>query len=201
MSKRKTIAVDVDDVLAANAEGFIKFSNERWGTKLTAQDFQEDLQKLWGVEHDEAQRRLMAFAESDAVSAYNYFEDARPVLENLKKRYRLVIVTSRRNLLKKATAEWLNIRFDGIFQEIHHSGFFDSMDQNAHLLNKGDLCRQIGADYLIDDHLKHCQAASEVGVKSLLFGNYSWNKAESLPPGVTRVSNWQAVLDYFDGQG
>jgi len=198
--KKQIIAVDLDDVLAANAEGFINFSNKRWGTKLTAKDFQEDLEKLWGIEHDEAQRRFATFAETDSVKKYACLEDAKPVLEKLTEKYTLVIATSRRNSLKNATAEWLELHFDGIFQEVHHSGFFDTTDRQGHLLNKAELCRFIEADYLIDDHLKHCRATAQVGIKSLLFGNYSWNKAGVLPPGVTRVADWPAVLDYFNDQ-
>jgi uncharacterized HAD superfamily protein len=201
MSKQQIVAVDLDDVLAANAEGFVSFSNQRWGTKLKAEDFQENLEKLWGIDHDEAQRRFAVFAASDAVSNYTYFEAAQPVLEKLAERYKLVIVTSRRSSLKHATAAWLNLHFKGVFQEVHHSGFYDSPERGGHLRNKGELCREVGADYLIDDHLKHCQAAAEAGVESLLFGDYSWNKAKSLPSGVTRVSDWPAVLDYFDEQG
>ncbi|HJQ08525.1 MAG TPA: hypothetical protein VJ836_03545 [Candidatus Saccharimonadales bacterium] len=39
---RRIIAVDIDDVLSASAEGFVVFSNKQWGTRLTLDDYTED---------------------------------------------------------------------------------------------------------------------------------------------------------------
>lgn len=52
--KRLTIAVDIDDVLADNAAGFVTFSNERWGTNLTPDDYGEHWVKVWQVDNDAA---------------------------------------------------------------------------------------------------------------------------------------------------
>ena len=40
-------------------------------------------------------------------------------------------------------------------------------------LTKGMLAKEIKADYLIDDQLKHCSAAAELGIPALLFGVYA----------------------------
>jgi len=198
---KKTIAIDLDDVLAANAEGFTNFSNKRWGTNLTKHDFQEDMQKMWGIEHKAAQRRFNVFVTSDTVSGYQNFAEARPVLEKLRLRYRLIIVTSRRSKLKEPTAAWVAVHFRGLFEEIHHTGFYDTEDAQGHLSTKGDICREIGANYLIDDHAKHCVAAAEAGLTALLFGDYAWNRSQPIPDAVSRVADWQAVEGYFDAQG
>jgi hypothetical protein len=52
----------------------------------------------------------------------------------------------------------------------------------------------------IDDQPKHCVAAADIGIKALLFGEYSWNRTDTLPVGVARVKDWVAVLQYFDEQ-
>jgi hypothetical protein len=61
--------------------------------------------------------------------------------------------------------------------------------------------KDVGAAYLIDDQLKHCLAAHDMGVQALLFGNYAWNQASDLPDGIVRCAGWADVADYFDDFG
>jgi uncharacterized HAD superfamily protein len=65
---------------------------------------------------------------------------------------------------------------------------------------KSEVCIELGVSYLIDDNLTAVTQTSAFGIKALLFGDYPWNQAKELPEGVTRVKNWQEVLEYFDGQ-
>ncbi len=51
------IAIDIDDVLADYAAGFVKFSNARWGLNLTIADYDEHWGNVWGVDVDEVRRR------------------------------------------------------------------------------------------------------------------------------------------------
>lgn len=44
----KTIAVDLDDVLSASVPGFVAYSNKRWGTTLTLDDYDEDCAAIAG---------------------------------------------------------------------------------------------------------------------------------------------------------
>jgi len=195
---KKTIAFDMDDVLAANAEGFVAFTNKRWGTSLTTQDYDEHWAKLWGVDHEEYMRRNDEFHSSGAVAHYRHYDEAAPVLTKFKESYRLVVVTSRRRIIEKETHAWLDKHFNGIFDEIHFAGIWDNHDQQAHRVTKGEICQQIGADYLVDDQLKHCMAAAGAGLQAVLYGDYSWNQTNTLPKDVTRAHNWQEVLDYFE---
>ncbi|MBC7869007.1 hypothetical protein H7X69_02425 [Candidatus Saccharibacteria bacterium] len=40
---KPTIAIDIDNVLAYNAKGFVEFSNQRWGTTLEVDDWSDVL--------------------------------------------------------------------------------------------------------------------------------------------------------------
>lgn len=197
MSK-KTIAIDIDDVLSANAAGFIAYSNLQWGTNLKEEDYDEHWAKLWGTDHAETQRRAVNFHLSGVVGQYEHDPTALPILEELAKEYRLVITTSRRKELVLETTQWLNKYFNGIFEEIHYAGMWDEFNESSHTATKAELCREIGADYLIDDQPKHCIGAAEADIPALLFGEYTWNKDVQLPDNVTRVKDWQAVKEYFD---
>lgn len=196
----KTIAIDIDDVLAANAEGFIKFSNRRWGTRLKPDDFTEHWAKLWGIDHKEVERRRDVILKSKVHMTYRFFDEAKPVLKKLAKNYRLVIVSSRSKQISKDTTDWIKENFGEIFSEIHYAKIWDDFDRPVTeklKMTKAQILREIGADYLIDDQPKHCVAAAKAGIKALLFGDYKWNRNFKLKQNMVRVKNWQEVLEYF----
>lgn len=170
---------------------------ERWGTRLTVEDYDERWTELWKVAHEETEKRALEFHTSGVVSRYKHHAAAKPVLARLKKKYGLVIVTSRRRLIEKETRDWLAQHFQNLFDDIHFAGMWDAPGRHRYRITKAEVIRQVGADYLIDDQPKHCVAAAEAGIQALLFGHYPWNKVRKLPANVTRVKDWSAVGEYF----
>lgn len=196
------IAVDVDDVLAAFAKGFTEFSNKKWGTNLEPDDYDEHWAQVWGVDEVEARKRgdIVHANASQIISGLAHNPEAREVLSSLAKKYKLVIVTSRRRAIQKDTFEWLDKYFKDIFKEVHFAGIWDDLEKDltARLkATKTDVIRQVGADYLIDDHPKHCIAAAEAGIIAILFGDYRWNRDVKLGKNMVRAQNWQEVLEFF----
>ncbi len=200
---RPIIAVDVDDVLSLSAKGFSEYSNKRWGGSTRPEDYTEEWAVFWKLPLNEAIIRAEEFSGSDAVYFYEHFEESLPVLEASRRSYDLVIVTSRRSELKGHTDRWLEERFPGIFTAVHYAGIWDTDEHVSNKLKqtKTEVCRQLGASYLIDDQTKHCIAAQGAGLQALLFGDYAWNQSEAVSPDIVRVSGWQEVKEYFDAKG
>lgn len=196
---KKTIAIDLDDVLATSARGFITYSNQKWGTSLAIDDYDEDWAKMWGVEHGEAVMRAEHFHANGIVKHHMHFEEAVRVLKALKDRYRLVVATSRRMSIQTDTLEWLDMYFKGIFSDVRFAGMWDKPNKHAIKVTKAALCKEVGADFLIDDQPKHCFAVAEAGMQAILFGDYSWNQVNKLPARVTRAHDWLEVEAYFNG--
>jgi uncharacterized HAD superfamily protein len=194
---KPTIAVDLDDVLALHAASFIQFSNERYGTSLQPHEYDDEWVNLWGdVARDEIVRRAGEFHTHEQTTAYGKIEEASPVLARLKQGYRLVIITARPQNLIPATHEWLAQHHSEVFEEVH----FVPIWEPNNTVTKADICKQIGASYLIDDSVKHCNIAAEGGITSLLFGDYAWWNRHEVDPRIIRVSGWGKVQEYFDGQ-
>ena len=194
------IAIDVDDVLSASAAAFVDFSNERWGTRLTIEDVDEDWAKMWQIDIPAMEARAAEFHQSGVVSSYHKYDEALPVLERLKNNYDLVVATSRNRRIDIETRDWLNENYPNIFKEIHFSGIFDgdTTDNSVCKLTKTDLLLKIGASYIIDDQPKHCFGAADVNLRAILFGDYPWNRDVDLPPGVLRCANGRERGVYFD---
>lgn len=199
---RPIIAIDIDDVLADNAAGFIRYTNDKWGTSLEPDDYEEHWGKVWQTEHDlsETIRRRDELIEAGIYRTYAHDDSALPVLKRLSERFDLHVVTSRLAVMKDGTLEWLDKHYGGIFppDNVHLAGIWEKVDASTHTVTKADTVRLIEAEYLIDDQLKHCEGAAENGVKALLFGNYKWNETDYLNANIVRVKDWNAVERYFD---
>lgn len=201
---KPVIAIDIDDVLADSASEFIAYSNKRWGTSLTIDEYHEHWAVLWNIEHDmaEAERRRDEYVASGIHGRMHRFDRAHNILQGLSRRYELHIVTSRQTVTKDHTIDWLNKHYTGIFvtENIHFAGMWDILTHESFKKTKTDLVKKIKADYLIDDQLKHCISAASEGVEVLLFGDYKWNQLDNLPPNITRVLDWDGVGAYFAGR-
>lgn len=193
--RRLRIAVDIDDVLAENAIGFVTFSNERWGTRLSVDDYNEHWSEMWRIDSEEVERRAHIFHDSGVIRGYAHIGGAEEVLRNMSQVHHLMITTSRRLQVQSDTLLWIEEHFPGIFASsaVYFSGLWDTVHEGSHKLTKTELITQINADVLIDDQLKHCLAVSETGRNAILFGDYTWNRADSLPDKVVRCHSWSEV--------
>ncbi|OGL30777.1 hypothetical protein A3F37_04135 [Candidatus Saccharibacteria bacterium RIFCSPHIGHO2_12_FULL_41_12] len=192
---KKTIAIDIDDVIAQHVPEFIEFSNKNYNTNLSMHDYRDHWAEIWQVDHEEMKKRELDF-HSKRVHNFKKLKEADRVLEFLKENYDLVIVTARPQYLVDSTHVWLERFYDGIFSDVHFVPIWEAGSK----ITKADVCRQIGADYLIDDMPLHCNIASSAGITALLFGDYPWNRNLDLSEGVVRVNKWSDVAEYFDAK-
>ena len=83
----------------------------------------------------------------------------------------------------------LDKHFPDIFHSIEFTGLYGGQPRS-----KADVCRELNADLLIDDHLAHALPVAQCGVDVLLFGNYPWNQTkEKLPGNIRRVKGWDEI--------
>lgn len=202
-----TIAIDIDDVISPFMESFVNYHNDQYGTSMSIEDFKTP-GDYWGFYEniianllndpdgvDEYKRRFWEFLETDRhVRGQPIFEDVKLALYELKKNYNLEIVTARDGTIKEGTIKWINEELPNVFSGVH---FNASWKQAGKKITKAKLCQEIGADYLIDDSVEHCNAAAECGITAILFGNYGWNSYHEINDKVIRLNDWREVLEYF----
>jgi len=199
--QKPIIAIDIDDVLSDYAGSLVEFANLRWHAGLTRELVSENWSKMFNIDGDEWLKRFDEFMTIDpyAEMANMGGEQALTVLHQLKKQFQLVSLTSRPLDVVDITNDWLNQYFPGVFNDV----IFGVPYQNGEDPNKwekrtkADLAMKIGATYLIDDQPKHANSFAKIDGKSLLFGDYGWNRDAEILPGVTRVADWGEVADYF----
>jgi 5'(3')-deoxyribonucleotidase len=196
MSK-PTIAIDVDDVLAAHASEFVVFSNQTFGTHLTIEDYREHWGEMWNISHEETEQRAALWRVPERINSFSKLEgDLDKRLQQLSSKYDLVVVTARPSIWQDGTRSWLELHYKDIFKDVRLVPVWTNETQQT----KAEVCNEIGAGYLIDDSPRHCNLAAQSGINALLFGDYAWNRNEPIVPGVVRVKDWKAVMEYFDGR-
>lgn len=189
---RLTIAIDCDDVIVATAPAIIDFYNARYGTQIDMKDFYStDHTAVWGAPDEQtAIRRVDEFLRSSEFQRLPPFREAIAAIQQLKARHDLHIVTGRSDYLADATHAMLEQYFPATFRSVEFTNFFTDKPRP-----KSQVCQDLGADLLIDDHLHHAEVVAACGIPVLLFGDYPWNQTDNLPATITRVSGWSDVTD------
>lgn len=116
--------------------------------------------------------------------------EAVTVIGQLAAKYELHVVTGRHDKFAAMTHAMLNEYFPDIFSSVEFTNFFSERPRS-----KATVCEEIGASYLIDDHLHHALVVAKQGIEVLLFGSYPWNAADKLPQNIRRVRDWPEIAD------
>ncbi|KAJ3695751.1 hypothetical protein LUZ60_001128 [Juncus effusus] len=195
--EKLVVAVDVDEVLGSFLSALNKFIADRCSWNHSVSEYYVyEFFKIWKCSRKEADILVHEFFKT------HYFQDGiHPIpgafnaLQNLSSFCSLSVVTSRQNAIKNHTLEWLEKHYPGLFNEIHFGNHFALDGQSK---PKSEICRSLGAKYLIDDNPRYAMECAEVGIKVLLFdyhNSYPWCKTgvEESHPLVTKVHNWQEV--------
>lgn len=191
--KKGKIALDIDDVTADSTESLRLLVNERLGVNLSREnymvssghaDYYEYVWRLNGIkdinyaafeaemEHDQSHVPLMA--------------GVKEAIAELGEHYDIVFITARDVAWEKATRVWFASHFDNDIELYFSEGYRNRG------MSKGKICKELGAQWLIDDVPNHCQSAIDEGVGAILFGDYGWHG--NAPEGIVRCEDWKSVL-------
>jgi len=199
--KRPVIAVDIDDVLVDSAASILGDYNKKYGTSLTKNHYYSKDIKVLEVEHyDIAAERFGKYIASKEYTDMPPISGAVSAINRLSSRYDFVGVTSRPEFIAEATNKWLKKHFkSGIIKAIYTSFVMGSVSQQSSILTKAGVCQELGASYMIEDHLGHVLPVSELDITVFLI-DQPWNQAGALPKNVIRVKNWLEIEKYLDGR-
>jgi uncharacterized HAD superfamily protein len=189
--KRLVIAIDCDDVIVPTAPMIIEHYNKTFGTSIELKDFYSNDLRVWDTKNDQsAKDRVDLYLESDEYQNAKPFVEAIDAIHKIGDHHELHLVTGRADFLSLATETMLKQHFPGLFTSLEFTNFFGQNPRST-----ADVCMQLHADYLIEDHIHHAKVVAECGTKVLLFGKYPWNQTnEPLPSTIQRVNDWPDVV-------
>ena len=182
----KKIAIDLDGVVF-DSENLYRVYSEIYDTDNNKKDTlidnsQRTFQKRYNWTEAESKRFYNEIFEMVLRNA-NFMTGVDVVLNKLKDKFELIIVTSRNDFETQIAKEKLSsIGFDDIkiFNNEHH---------------KIDKLREEHVDYVIDDDDKICMNAADNNICALYFKNNASNKVDK--NNVINVNNWGEIYKYL----
>lgn len=186
MSRRLVVAVDCDDVLVHASEYLVDTYNALYGTNVRLAHAHQSNNSEWEADRDEVFKRLTAIQRSAEFAGIAPPERTIAAVHRIARKHELHLVTARLEEVMPVTVEMIDRYFPGCFQTIEHVG----PDRP-----KGEVCKSIGADVMIDDNYHHLESASTSGVKKLIwFGDYPWqHKVQDNAVRAVRSEDWSDI--------
>ncbi len=190
---KKIIAVDIDEILAGFIDYFIEYHNLTYKTRVTRDKvFSFDLHEVFEVTKEEIMDRMVKFGQEGHNVRISLVPGAKNGIDALlKKGYELHLVTARPTVIKPETELWINKHFPDKFTDLHNA-FNSNIHQEGSKKKKWEICKEIGASVLIEDHLENAIGCAENGIRVYLMDT-PWNQTENLPPEVIRVKSWEEI--------
>lgn len=191
--RRLVIAVDCDDVLVQTTPFFVNAYNEKYGTNVVLADARDGNGASWGGVDDEVVmdrwRRLM---DTDGYKGLRPDPLEVILLHELAQHHELHLVTARKENEREFTQLMLDTALEGVFTSMEFVGWDGS---------KGEVCKRLGADVLIDDSANHLHDALAQGLPAggaILFGDYAWNSASHMHDDLVHCVDWPGVKNVID---
>lgn len=186
------IAIDIDDVLFPFLDEIVHYHNRIKGATLSEHDYTTfQFGQVWGVDEPEAVEIVNGFLHSDHMHLQP-IPGAQASLERLSKDFQIVLVTARHQEFEESTATWLKTHLPGLFQNVVFAG---NPHDGRPYRTKGEICQELGARLLIDDHPQNLLSAAEYGIDGILFGTKSWSVLDGGSTHITACRDWQAVME------
>ena len=190
-AQRPVLAIDIDEVLFPFTAHINDYYNQQQSAAVRLEDYADyALETAWGISREAARPYIDAFMRQE----HRHIKPVGQALESidaLSGRYQLVVVTARDGEFERETKRWLLHHFPHQFEDVILAG---NHFTGRNFRTKSEICRSLGAVYLIDDALHNVLDCAGAGVPGLLFGSYPWNQTtEALPANVRRVSGWDEV--------
>jgi uncharacterized HAD superfamily protein len=175
--RRKTLGVDIDNVISVSDPAIRQTVWEVFGVHLTQEQVEYYEYHKCGISYEQQERVLEIFRE-ETCSTLEVIPGAVEALRLLRQEYRIVLVTSRHPDIVDKTRDWLQLK------DIHYDQliFNDAKHRTGH-----------DFDFFVEDNAETALSLAETGIRTLLY-DYPWNRSIGEHPNIMRVYGWQDVI-------
>lgn len=187
------IALDADEILSAFIDRFLIFHNKNFGTRVKKEEVLSfELGQLLEITENEVENRIEEFFKIGDARDIKLIDGAKDGVEALLGMdHEIHVITARPLILKDETLRWLDEHFYNKFKGIHFA--FNPYVKESRQKTKAEICREINAEIMVEDHIVNAVECAKVGIKVLLMDT-PWNQIKNLPDGLVRVKSWGDIL-------
>lgn len=189
--KKLRIGIDLDDVVFDFVNFLIKNYQEKFGKNILFEEISSFyFEKVFNLSREEINLFFKEIFTKDSVLNMDLCEFAKEVIFGLSKDNEIFFITSRVDA-REGTLESLNKHFS----EINFELFFSS---NPYCGNKGktkgQICKDLGIDFMIEDSKEHSEVCAEYGIKVFLLEK-PWNKQTKEHKNIIKVKSWEEIKE------
>lgn len=188
------IAVDLDEVLGDFIGTFLRWYNHNgYQPKLTREDIVKyHFKDLIGMPEGEELKMMYQFFDDGEIMNIQPMAGAQEgVAQLLTQGHELYLVSGRQSRLQRETEQWAEKYFPNTFKGVYLANQH-SLDGGA-VLDKGEMCKELGCEVLIDDGSQHVEPVMAAGIRIIIL-NQAWNNYHQLPASVLRADNWPEIV-------
>ena len=193
-TSKPVLAVDIDDTMVTSEAALAAYHNHLFPEmpSVLGGFYEFDFENADPGYRKKITEEITKLLKSDEFYKLQPEPGSQSAIKKLGQKYHLVLITARPSFMQKRTVEWIEQHFEGRFQESRFVG----ADVWGHVnlrATKKDALKELQASIFIEDSLKHVTDAAKLGIRGVLFGDYTWNRTDDLPKGVVRAKDWAEV--------
>jgi uncharacterized HAD superfamily protein len=189
------IGIDLDDVVFEFVRGIIPKLNEVSGKNLKFEDFfSYYFPEIFDLSVEKIENAIKELIDEGLNLNLELCFGAVNSLFELSKKNKLYFITSRTQ--REGTEESLK----NYFSEIEYGLFFSSNPYvGTEGKTKGEICQELGIDFMIEDSYEHAIKCAEKGIKCFLLKK-PWNKGRKENEKIIRVDDWKEILEKLENE-
>ena len=195
---RKTIALDIDEVLFPFLPDMNKYINSIFGTSFNLEDyFVYVFEDIWGGTKEDTARLINKFSKTESYKKIKPINGAQRGIEKLSKENDLIAISNRPIKIKEETEEQLKLFFPGKFKKVFCLG--GEKHYSTAPIPKVNICKQEGASIIIEDGFRNALECAKAGIPAFLF-DYPWNKNKTVnQERITRIyaPHWRNLIKHL----
>ncbi|MEK6871795.1 MAG: hypothetical protein AABX16_02735 [Nanoarchaeota archaeon] len=197
-TERKKIGIDRNECKNEFIFGFLHFYNLTYRIHFQLSDVTNyNLWEILGCSKQELIQKIHAFYESPYFFHLPVAPGSQEAIRQLAKHYDLYIITSRPKILQEKTKRWTHQHFfPDRFKKIIFTNEWN-LNGTGKNKSKGDLCKELGISYMIEDNADYANECAEQGISVFLLKKL-WNQKSAIHSNVCRVTNWHEILQKME---
>ena len=169
----RVIAIDIDEVLVPFLPALSRFYTHQTNIKVKIPHRHPyHYASLFNITEDEASGLVKDFYETSFHANLRPIRGSREMVKKLSENNTLIAVTGRQTYARVPTENLIQNHFRDSFTDIIYCDHFTPNSRS-----KGEVCKQICADLLIDDSYKNCMECLELSIPAVNFVGrpiYGW---------------------------
>jgi len=189
--KKLKIGIDLDDVVFDFISLVLKKYKEIFEKEILFEEVSSFyFSRVFNLSQEKVDLFFKKILIKESVENLELCEFAKEIILELSKNNKIFFITSRVHA-KDGTLESLNKNFSEInFELIFSSNPYHKNEGKS----KGEICKELGINFMIEDDIKHCEECIQKGIKVFLLDK-PWNQKYLENEDIIRVKNWNEILN------